>query len=576
MTAPSQRLLERLEEARRLHGRGRAKSVEQLLARLGSMRWSDTASLLRWHDALLFLRAFPQSKQVARLADELLATTSARVAYLQKKDVDLSLLDDESVSGIAGAEIVESWEFSIARWLAARYPDNVGFYWEGELNTARMANTLPRVIPLLDEDATVEPDVPWREWIDAARGQQNEVRWLTDRFSALDLPERLKAELYESLELPIRLDLQNLDSTRTHARRRVEKLYLHQSPLLQRKDVSLDRELSQELKLRRLSSSAAAEIIDMARAALTVRYRGLYGMTFPGGPVYEANPGRGLQIFLWGLSPERRLPLRSYACGITLKNGVPINYLEAIALFDWVEVGFNTYYAFREGETAWVYAQVLRALRPLLGFNVVSVYPYQIGFENEEAIQSGAFWFYRKLGFRPGRPDLAALCEAEEKKIANDKTHRTSAPNLRRLAEGHIFYDVQGVAHSGRLCQGGEKGMWDNFRTRYLGIAVNRHIGAKFGGNTVRYSQEASAWLAKVLGVARPEGCAGEAFDAFANTLHAAPDIADWSAADKAALVAIVRAKAANEEWEYLRLMRAHAPLRDVFLRLGSRPDTAQ
>src|SRR5689334_12458185 len=203
MSAASQRLLARLEESRRLHGPGCAQQVAQFLLRLRFARWHDGSSLLRWHDALLFLRAFPQSKEVARLADELLATTSARVARLQKADADLSLLDDESVSGIAGAEIVESWEFSIAQWLAAKYPNHVGFYWEGELNAARMANTLSRVIPLLDEDATVEPDVPWREWIDAARGKQNEVRWLTDRFAALDLPDKLRAELYESLELPI-------------------------------------------------------------------------------------------------------------------------------------------------------------------------------------------------------------------------------------------------------------------------------------------------------------------------------------------------------------------------------------
>jgi hypothetical protein len=285
-------------------------------------------------------------------------------------------------------------------------------------------------------------------------------------------------------------------------------------------------------------------------------------MTYPALPVYEAAPGRGLQIFLWGLQPERRLPLRSYACGITLKNGVPINYLEAIALFDWVEVGFNTYYAFREGETAWVYAQVLRALRPLLGFNVVSVYPYQIGFENEEAIKSGAFWFYRKLGFRPGRPDLAALCEREEKKIATDRTRRTSARNLRKLAEGHIFYDLPDAV----------RGQWDRFRTRYLALEVNRHIGSSFAGDTDKYRRAACDWLAHILGVKANElGADRDAFESFAQALHPAPEVTRWSDADKADLLRIIRARAADEEWDYLRLVREHGALREVFLRLGNR-----
>ena len=558
------RLLARIDAARHAYGPKEAQRVEQLLRRLRPVRLPDVESLLRWHDTLLFLRAFPQSQTVASLADELLATTSAHVAGLKKRGADLALLDDESVSGIAGSEIVESWEYPIATWLANKYPRHVSIYWEGELNTARLANTLPRVVPLLDEDATVEPDVDWRAWIDAARGSQNEVKWLVERFAGLDLDERLKGELFESLEIPVRLDLQELPATRTKARRSARSVHVHDAPLLQRKDVALDRELATPLELRRLNQEEADEIIDMARAALTVRYRGLYGMTFPNLPVYEATPGRGLQIYLWGVPPDRRLPLRAYACGITLKNGVPINYLEAIALFDWVEVGFNTYYAFREGETAWVYAQVLRALRPLLGFNVVSVYPYQIGFENEEAIKSGAFWFYRKLGFRPGRPDLAALCEAEEKKIAADRNHRTSARNLRRLAEGHIFYDLPGAV----------RGQWDRFRTRYLGLTVNQQIGAEFNGDTARYRQEAVAWLAGTLGIAVNDWHGGErqAFDSYAAALRPAREVADWSDADKTALLRIIRARAAAEEWDYLRLLRQHTRLREVFLRLGNRP----
>ena len=172
------------------------------------------------------------------------------------------------------------------------------------------------------------------------------------------------------------------------------------------------------------------------------------------------------------------------------------------------------------------------------------VTPYQIGFENEEAIESGAFWFYRKLGFRPGRPDLAALCEAEEKKIARDKKHRTSARNLRRLAEGFIFYETPEAVHK----------QWDDFRTRYLGMNVNQYVGERFAGNVSRYRIESSEFLAKVLGCSRDDfkGCAS----------------------NRAALVGIIGAKAAAEEWEYLRLMREHDPLRDVFLRLGAEQRT--
>src|SRR4029077_9499607 len=147
----------------------------------------------------------------------------------------------------------------------------------------------------------------------------------------------------------------------------------------------------------------------------------------------------------------RRLPLRAYTAGFTLKNGVPINYIEAIGLCEWIEIGFNTFYTFRDGETACVYAQVLRCLHALMGATCFSVYPYQIGKDNDEAIESGAFWFYRKLGFRPGRADLLELTRREEKRIGSDPKYRTSARTLRRLADDHVFYELPGT----------ETGAWD-------------------------------------------------------------------------------------------------------------------
>ena len=125
---------------------------------------------------------------------------------------------------------------------------------------------------------------------------------------------------------------------------------------------------------------------------MLVRHRELYGTTL-GDPqsVVRADLERGVVIYLWNLPPGRRLPLRAYVAGFTLKNGVPINYVEALGLCEWIEVGFNTFYTYRQGETAWIYAQVLRCLRAETGASVISVYPYQIGQNNDEALDSGAF-----------------------------------------------------------------------------------------------------------------------------------------------------------------------------------------
>src|ERR1039457_5875243 len=203
--------------------------------------------------------------------------------------------------------------------------------------------------------------------------------------------------------------------------------------------------------------------MDLIREVMLVRYRELYGTTL-GDPrsVLRVDLGRGVTIYLWKLPRDGRLPLRAHGARLTLKHGVAINYIEAIGVCEWMEVGFNTFYTFRGGEAGWIYAQVLRCLCHRMGTTCVSVYPYQLGHDNEEAIESGAFWFYRKLGFRPGRADLQKLAEQEEQKIAADSKYRTSARTLKRLAAGYLFYELPGSIVGG----------WDQFSTRNIGLRV--------------------------------------------------------------------------------------------------------
>ena len=133
-------------------------------------------------------------------------------------------------------------------------------------------------------------------------------------------------------------------------------VFYHHQPFIRRSEVDLVREMTDAARGERLSRHAGGRVLDLMREIMTVRRRELWGTTY-GDPahVLRADVGRGLQIFLWGLPPERRLPIRAYVAGFSLKNGVPVNYIEAIGLCEWLEVGFNTFYTFRDGESAWNY-----------------------------------------------------------------------------------------------------------------------------------------------------------------------------------------------------------------------------
>ena len=561
-----QRLLEQLAEIRGRFGAADARQAERLLEAAGRLRLREPESLIRLHEVLLFLRAFPPSRKVVRRTETLLDAFGERVEALRRRGVDLSALDPMEVSGIAGTVIEDALNYDVSRWLVKRFPGRVDVAWDGYDKHLRLAETLPRFLPLLDDDAYVEADVPYLTWLRSAiRRPGRDLAWLLGRFEALPLAERERAELFDSLELTVRWDLDASRASRTRNWRTPRRLFYHSGPFIRRNEVDLIREMTTPLRVERLSRRAGEATLDLMREVMTVRRRELWGTTH-GDPahVLRADVGRGLEIFLWGLPPERRLPLRAYVAGFSLKNGVPINYIEAIGLGEWLEVGFNTFYTFRDGESAWNYAQALRLLHQVLGVTCVAVYPYQIGQDNEEAIESGAFWFYRKLGFRPGRPDLLRIAEREEQKMAAMPAHRTSARTLRRLADGHMFLELPGT----------DRGVWDRFRVRHIGFMVQRRMAARWGGEAHKMRAGSVAAVSRALGVPADSwaGPARQAFAELAPMLALIPDLAEWTPEEKRALVRIVRAKAAPTEAGYLRLMRRHGKLRKALVRLGSGP----
>jgi len=566
MTTGIDALLTSLDAARSRFSRGAITRTARLLDRLSSCDFDDAKLLLRFHETLLFLRAFPQSQTLVAQVEKILNVFHERVEKLRGSGADMAVFDEFDTSGVAGTVMQDTLNFDAARWLARRIPRSVEIVWEDYKEERAMGSTWPRFIPLLAEDADVEANIPWRHWLDAARGHERDFAWLIRQVEQLPVTVCEGSELYDSLRLPLRWRLENLKLSRTRNWTRPRQFYFHTEPLITRSQVSLARELAKPTPaLVKLSSREGERVMDAIREVMLVRYRELYGTTL-GDPrsVVRATLGRGVVMYFWNLPVERRLPLRAYVAGFTLKNGVPINYIEAIGLCEWIEVGFNTFYTYRQGETAWIYAQALRCLCELTGATTISVYPYQIGQNNDEALDSGAFWFYRKLGFRSGRSDLEQLARREEAKIAADPQYRTPKKTLKRLAEAHVFYELK---------QRSSSGSWDTFSTRNLGLLVNRRMAREFGGDATRIRASSVKEVSGALGVnwSRWSPAGRQAFENWAVALALVSDLRRWSAEEKRGVVKMIRAQAGANEMRYLRLTQRQSRLREELLRLGSK-----
>jgi len=566
----NERLLARLDAAKRR--RPGARETAALVRKARRARFSDAESLVRLHDALLFLRAYPHSREVMSLCDLVLSEFAARVARLAESGADLSTFDHPEVSGIAGTSITTDYSYDVVRWLKRHFGGRVCVDWSLHEATDRLRAAWPEFLPLLEEEALEDANVPYLEYLRAGRRRgEDDLEWLLSRIERLPLSSRERAERYDALGISIRWLLGGGRVTRTRMRYPARRIFFHDQPL-RRHGVSIEAELaSPPLPIRRLSPREAEAVAEMTRGATVLRYREYYGFAFADPAwVLAADAGRGLEIFLLGLERDRRLPLRAGFAGFFVKNGVPIGYIEALAFFERVEVGFNIYYAFREGESAWIFARVVKLLNQALGVASFSIDPYQIGQENEEAIASGAFWFYRKLGFRSTDRRLRALTEKEEKKLAADPRYRSPASVLRRLARSNLLYEVPSHPKSG--IQSSES-VWDHFHIRNLALAVIRRMAREFGGEAGRIFRASEERVARALSL-RPESWPPESkqiLGRLALVLDLIPELPQWPKRDRDAAADVLRAKAASRESLYLRLMQKHARLRHELLRLGSR-----
>ena len=463
-------LLNQLDELKNQFTPAAARRIERLVQQLSRRKFNDTDSLVRYHEILLFLRAYPQTASIARTTEKELRSFADRVAYLVEKGVDIAPLEHPEISGIAGTSVTDTFSFYIVRWLVERFPSRVKIDWDWFENENRLAETWPRFMPLLEEDAWIEANVPYRKWLAAARKGSSELKWLVERFNELPKPDNERAEIYDSQQIYVSW-MPRFNASRTGMRAPATRAFYHRGPLIQRRDVDLRKELdAPSPPLQKLSPAQGEKALDMARAASTIRYRELYGFTH-GDPkhVYRADLGRGVELYLTELAPEKRLPLRACHAAMIYKNSVPVGYFEGLTLFERMESGFNLYYTFRDGETAWLYARTLNVFHHFTGARAFSLDPYQIGYENKEGIESGAFWFYRKLGFRPTREDVLELALKEEQKIKTRKGYRTSAAMLRKLAVGPMIFEMDS-----ERC-----GDWDRFQIRKIGFRVQCGLSAE-------------------------------------------------------------------------------------------------
>jgi len=544
-TRADRRSIKRLFDIRNRFGESASEEKLNLLRLLDGVEARKCSDLEHLHVALCFVRAFPDTAAHYRLAQSQLDSFEGRIRKLPA-NLRSGIWD----SGIVGSPVHYCFSYEVASWLARRAPNTVSIDWDAIENTSRLDEILERLLLPSEEDYFYSGYVSSKEWIDlAASGtDSSDFDWLFTQLSE----ERLNStwsQLYNAAELPLVWDLRDKAMSKTQNAAPARRISTRSSGM-RRPCRSVKKEVLRPLaSLQRLSTRSGARLIDMAMASLAVRHRETYHFNFANPKeVYLADIGEGVSIAVFGLLEKARYPLESTMGYLIVSNGVPIAYGGGSALFRQVNTGINVFDEFRGSEASFLFTQVMRVYRSLFACTRFIVNAYQFGSENTEALKSGAFWFYYRLGYQPVLPAVRLLAQREWKRIQRDRSYRSERKTLLRLVSCDMHLTLPGARASD---------LFDEEWIETSSMLATNELASCGGRTRAESAAMVATKLARDLRLRSVSTWSPEEMRGFRQLapIVAATGPASWSADAKRSMRKLLRAKGGHYEADYARLL---------------------
>jgi len=548
------------ERLRTSFGPEAARAKRPLLDLLARADLPSHREVFRLHELACFWRAYPDDADLLARIERMLA------GFAQRPDLrrHAHRLAD---TGIAGTEIRFRFFAPMALWLARHWPRSLRVDWGAFEDEERLEPWLSLMAHPAESPALDEYDLPARAWIRRMKSpRETDAAFLVQRLAQLPMAEAAREILYDQLDPPLRLLPGAGQPSRTAAKIRPRRMAWQRGPLARGHATPVSiRRLAWE-GIRDVSPREGERLVDLARAAMVTRHRDLDVFSY-GDPrdVRRVAFGDGLEFVCIGALPERRLLLEGVYGYLTLKNGVPVGYVLTAALFGSAEIAYNVFDTYRGAEAAPIYARVLSMTRRLFGCDAFTVVPYQLGAGNDEALRSGAWWFYYKAGFRPRDPAARRLMRRELALMERDPSHRSSLATLERLSRAHLYL------YLGRA----RADVMGEIPLAGVGLEVGRYLAERFGADREaarRVCAEEAVARLRITSPGRWSAPEREAWERWAPLLLLLPGASRWSESERRALVEVVRAKGGRREADFVRRFDAHARLRQAVRRLAAHP----
>jgi hypothetical protein len=387
--------------------------------------------LIPYYETLLFILAYPDDEQlVAQAESELVRLTKLLKTNRKHKT---SLYEN---SGMPFTEIVTRFSHDKVRWLFA-HPDCDVSLHSFEDPAHHLNDVLKLTLPSLEKSETTAA-LSNMELMDVLKVPvRNRLLFLIRELDRFDHLPYLKDHLFDRLDVFVRVTPRDKIFSKAYNRLPGFKPHYH-TDLLKRFEprTILDSPLPSPALL---DESLKNEMIRVVKNSLVITARETDPTTYMDENSFRLfHLERGISIAIYGMIPSRQLPLESYVGFTAFKNGFPASYGGAWVFGERSNFGINIFETFRNGESGFIMAQLLRVYRYVFNINYFEVEPYQFGLDNPEGIESGAFWFYYRFGFRPLDTQLLKLAKKEQEKITTRKGYRTNHSTLVKFTESSI------------------------------------------------------------------------------------------------------------------------------------------
>jgi len=552
--------IRQLESLCRVFAPGAAEQKIRLLDELRGQQLRHAGLIASLRQSLAFITAFPDTVRHHRLAQTL------------SRDLDRQIDGDEELrlqladTATTGTELSYSYSYHAAAWLCRRYGGDIRIDWDQLVEGHEFDELVGLAVSYPELDYFESGRVSSRDWLNQAKGacEITDICWLMAQLRAARGQEDLHARVYDTAEVPLRWRISARASTMGN---RFGGGEIVPRTGMRRPGADPAAEVAEPLKtLRRVDPAVGRRLLDIAMTTLATRHRETYHFVHANpAEVYLADVGQGVSIAVFGLLPRFRFVLDCTMGYLILANGVPIGYGGSSAVFHQINTGVNLLEEYRGSEAAFLWVQVLRTYRQLFGCSHFIANPYQVGHGNKEALKSGAYWFYHRLGFRSRDESARKLAAREHDRMQKKAGYRSDLKTMKDLVQYDVHLQIAGASED------------EFFKEAWLEACsggATEFIAAQTVANRRQALHSAASQVAETLGIQDLNEWAPaerQGFVRMASIVGAIEDLPRWRRSEKSSLAALMKAKGGSFERDYIMRLRKHDRFRKALVALADR-----